>query len=121
MRFQWVSVTGDNGQVLALGSDGELRSSAIAADNFARSTTRFQIRYRYELAPLSNIYLVYSRGGFHLLAWVTTVGSCFLKVGAIAPPRALWLKFATDFNSSTRRLPILEQPLFYRDSGKLEA
>ena len=64
LRFQWVSVTGDNGQVLALGSDGELRSSAIAADNFARSTTRFQIRYRYELAPLSNIYLVYSRGGF---------------------------------------------------------
>ena len=37
---------------------------AIAADNFARSATRFQIRYRYELAPLSNIYLVYSRDGF---------------------------------------------------------
>ena len=64
LRFQWVSVTGDNGQVLALGSDGELRSSAIAVDNFARPTTRFQIRYCYELAPLSNIYLVYSRGGF---------------------------------------------------------
>ena len=58
---------------------------------------------------------------FYLLARVTTVGSCFLKVGAIAPPRALWLKFATDINSSTRRLPVLGQLLFYRDSGELEA
>ena len=49
---------------MLLGSDGELHSSAIADDNFARSNTRFQIRYRYELAPLSNIYWVYSRGGF---------------------------------------------------------
>ena len=24
----------------------------------------FQVRYRYELAPLSNLYVVYGRGGF---------------------------------------------------------
>jgi hypothetical protein len=29
------------------------------------SDTAFQIRYRYQLAPLSDVFLVYSRGGFY--------------------------------------------------------
>jgi hypothetical protein len=26
-----------------------------------------QVRYRYEIGPLSEVFLVYARGGFHLL------------------------------------------------------
>jgi hypothetical protein len=32
-------------------------------DDFSASDTALQIRYRYQLAPLSDIYLVYTRGG----------------------------------------------------------
>jgi hypothetical protein len=56
LRFQWLSVTADKGQALVLGSDVELCSSAFAAKDFALSITRFRIRYRYKLAPLSSIY-----------------------------------------------------------------
>ena len=31
---------------------------------FSLRNMGFQVRYRYELAPLSNLYVVYSRGGF---------------------------------------------------------
>jgi hypothetical protein len=36
-------------------------------DDFSLSQLGFQIRYRYELAPLSDLYVVYGRGGdvFH--------------------------------------------------------
>ena len=37
-----------------------------ASDNmnaFQLSETAFQIRYKYEFSPLSNLYVVYSRGG----------------------------------------------------------
>jgi hypothetical protein len=33
-------------------------------DDFSLSTLGFQIRYRRELAPLSDLYVVYGRGGF---------------------------------------------------------
>jgi hypothetical protein len=33
-------------------------------DDFSLSTLGFQIRYRRELAPLSDLYIVYGRGGF---------------------------------------------------------
>ena len=33
-------------------------------DDFSVSDTAVQLRYRYELAPLSDIFLVYTRGGF---------------------------------------------------------
>ena len=32
-------------------------------DPFTLSQLAFQVRYRYEMAPLSYFYLVYSRGG----------------------------------------------------------
>ena len=33
-------------------------------DDFSVSNLGFQIRYRYELAPLSYLYIVYGRGGY---------------------------------------------------------
>ncbi|WP_454831944.1 DUF5916 domain-containing protein [Pseudoxanthomonas wuyuanensis] len=37
--------------------------SADAIDDFSLNNLGFQIRYRYELAPLSYLYVVYARGG----------------------------------------------------------
>jgi Domain of unknown function (DUF5916) len=46
----------------------DAQGRAIASNepipNFNLNNLGFQIRYRYELAPLSDLYVVYSRGGF---------------------------------------------------------
>jgi hypothetical protein len=42
---------------------GDAIASDDTIDNFSLSNLGFQIRYRYELAPLSYLYVVYGRGG----------------------------------------------------------
>lgn len=38
-------------------------------DDFSVRTLGFQVRYRYELAPLSYLYVVYARGGYREDSW----------------------------------------------------
>ena len=64
LKFQWVGI---DAQVLGshlLDDGGSLVDAAVASSNFSVSDTALQLRYRYQLAPLSDIFLVYSRGGF---------------------------------------------------------
>jgi len=64
IKFQWVAVQSDAEQGYQLNSNGSLAESNIPVEDFSLSDTALQIRYRYQLAPLSDIYLVYTRGGF---------------------------------------------------------
>ena len=43
--------------------DGRVQVSAAPVPDFSLHTLGFQVRYRYELAPLSYLYVVYGRGG----------------------------------------------------------
>src|SRR5690606_27272739 len=43
---------------------GRAIASADPVEDFSVRNLAFQIRYRYELAPLSHLYVVYGRGGF---------------------------------------------------------
>src|SRR5690606_24755396 len=43
---------------------GNAIASGEAIDDFNVRNLGFQVRYRYELAPLSHLYLVYARGGY---------------------------------------------------------
>jgi hypothetical protein len=47
-----------------LAADGEPQRVADGLNDFSLRNLGFQIRYRYELAPLSNLYIAYVRGGF---------------------------------------------------------
>ena len=38
--------------------------SSAAVDDFSVGDVGLQVRYRYQIAPLSDFYLVYTRGGF---------------------------------------------------------
>jgi len=49
-----------------VGADGRAQASAEPVDDFNVRNLGFQIRYRYELAPLSYLYVVYGRGGYLL-------------------------------------------------------
>jgi hypothetical protein len=64
LKFQWVGTDAQQVQSYQLNSDGNLNLSTSTASDFSQSDTALQIRYRYELAPLSNVFLVYSRGGY---------------------------------------------------------
>src|SRR5690606_17623181 len=43
---------------------GQAIAVAEPVEDFSVRNLAFQIRYRYELAPLSHLYIVYGRGGF---------------------------------------------------------
>ena len=51
-------------QVRRVAPNGESIASADDVSDFSVRNLGFQIRYRYELAPLSYLYVVYGRGGY---------------------------------------------------------
>lgn len=65
LKFQWVGIDAKVIDGYGLDDHGKLFSSAIDSSSFSLSDTALQLRYRYEIAPLSNIFLVYSRGGYY--------------------------------------------------------
>ena len=64
LKFQWGGRDAQQVDSYQLNSDGSLSLSPNSASDFSLSDTALQLRYRYQLAPLSNIFLVYSRGGY---------------------------------------------------------
>jgi hypothetical protein len=62
-RSQWITINADNGQAYLIGDDSMLAPSSDPLYNFAKINFGIQLRYCYEIAPMSNIYAVYSRGG----------------------------------------------------------
>jgi len=63
LRTQWIVMNAENGQSYHIGSRGRLISDDNMVNDFAMINFGLQIRYRYEIAPLSDFYIVYSRGG----------------------------------------------------------
>jgi hypothetical protein len=64
IKLQWVGVQADAREGFRLDNGGNMQPSEIPVDDFSVSDTALQIRYRYEMAPLSDFYLVYTRGGY---------------------------------------------------------
>jgi hypothetical protein len=64
LKFQWVGIDAAQMSSYELSNTGRLLPSQIQAADFSLSDTALQLRYRYQLAPLSDIFLVYSRGGY---------------------------------------------------------
>jgi len=63
LRAQWFVINADAKQGYRIGEGGHLVPSNDQIDDFDAMEFGLQFRYRYEIAPLSDIYLVYSRGG----------------------------------------------------------
>ena len=63
LKFQWSGIDATVLGGYQLGSSGKLISSVAPSSDFSVSDTSMQLRYRFELAPLSDIFVVYSRGG----------------------------------------------------------
>ena len=63
LKSQFVALQADNPRSLISDSGGYLYDSDDLVKPFTQGVVSFQIRYKYELAPLSYLYLVYSKGG----------------------------------------------------------
>jgi hypothetical protein len=63
LKLQAVAVTGELNQAYRV-VGGNADETAEPVEDFSVANLGFQIRYRYELAPLSYLYVVYGRGGF---------------------------------------------------------
>ena len=66
MAFQWVAVSADERRFYALREGSTQlhpveRQAGAASDDFAISRMNMQVRYRWELAPLSDLFLVYTK------------------------------------------------------------
>ncbi|MBI2381321.1 MAG: hypothetical protein HYV16_11270 [Gammaproteobacteria bacterium] len=63
LKLQWLAIDAKHGRDYRL-EDGEMRATGAERPDFAINNFGLQLRYRYELAPLSDLFIVYSRGGF---------------------------------------------------------
>ncbi len=75
VKLQTIALDARARQAWRVAADGTPVASNDAVSDFNLRNLGFQIRYRYELAPLSNIYVAYVRGGFGFDAFSQGVGS----------------------------------------------
>ncbi|MET0936297.1 MAG: DUF5916 domain-containing protein, partial [Luteibacter sp.] len=64
VKLQTLAVGATLRHAYEIGPEGRAMPSNEAVDNLGVANLGFQIRYRYEIAPLSNLYIVYNRGGY---------------------------------------------------------
>ncbi|MFM7067319.1 MAG: DUF5916 domain-containing protein [Gammaproteobacteria bacterium] len=62
MRLQWLGL-GAAGRQAYRAVAGEPVPEAGRPEDFSLATLAFQVRYRYSIGPLSDVYVVYGRGG----------------------------------------------------------
>jgi hypothetical protein len=63
LKAQWLGLKARFVRSYSAGAGGDLMSSPVAQPDFELSNVAVQLRYRYEIGPLSDLYIVYSRGG----------------------------------------------------------
>ena len=63
IKLQAIAIDAEPAHALRIGTDGQLQASSAELENFRVRNLGFQIRYRYKLGNLSDVFAVYSRGG----------------------------------------------------------
>ena len=64
VKLQAIAIDATAVQARRLDAGGQLVDSTASLADFQIRNLGFQIRYRYKLAELSDVYAVYSRGGY---------------------------------------------------------
>jgi hypothetical protein len=63
VRLEAIGLDADARALWRAGPDGVARRTTEPLDDFALRNLGFQVRYRYQIAPLSDLYIAYVRGG----------------------------------------------------------
>src|SRR5690606_22594464 len=64
VKLQAIGIDARARRAWRVAAAGRAVAAADTVEDFSVRNLAFQIRYRYELAPLSYLYVVYARGGF---------------------------------------------------------
>lgn len=64
LKLQWVAIDAHDATAYRIGRGGALRESGEVVDDFTINNLGLQVRYRWTFAPQSDLYVVYSRGGY---------------------------------------------------------
>lgn len=64
VKLEWIGVDAEQRRAYRATPSGDLVRSADRSPPFTVSNFGLQIRYRFELAPMSELFVVYGRGGF---------------------------------------------------------
>lgn len=67
LKFQWIGLQATPRAAYRTDPSGRLVRSADPLTPFTVNNLGLQIRYRFEFAPLSELFLVYARGGYDML------------------------------------------------------
>jgi hypothetical protein len=84
-------------QAYRVNADRRAVATDDPVDDFSVRNLGFQIRYRYELAPLSDLYVVYGRGGYALDPRYSEAGSQFGRSFQLRDSEQLLVKLAYRF------------------------
>ena len=63
LKSQFIALKSKSPIGLSVNEQGYLSENGNGIDSFSIGQAALQLRYKYEFAPLSNIYLIYSKGG----------------------------------------------------------
>ncbi|MGH8235444.1 MAG: DUF5916 domain-containing protein [Steroidobacteraceae bacterium] len=67
VKWQWIGIDAESRAAYRTDTAGRLFETPEPLAPFTVNNLGLQVRYRYEIGPLSELFLVYARGGFHLL------------------------------------------------------
>ena len=74
VKLETIALDARARQAWRVAGDGTPVASSESVSDFSLRNLGFQIRYRYELAPLSDLYVAYVRGGFDSQGYSQDVG-----------------------------------------------
>lgn len=67
VKWQWIGIDAEREKVFRTNARGDLLPVAEDVPSFTVSSLGVQVRYRFEIGPQSDLFVVYGRGGFELM------------------------------------------------------
>ncbi len=97
VKLEALGLNADSPNAWRIGADGRAVASNDNVQPFSLRNMGFQVRYRYELAPLSDLYVVYGRGGFMSDNYAAGAFNQFGDAFALRDDEQLLIKLAYRF------------------------
>jgi hypothetical protein len=97
IKLETIALNAKALQAWRVAPDGTPVASKDSVSDFNLRNLGFQIRYRYELAPLSNFYIAYVRGGFGRDEYSRDVGNVLGDALSLRDTEQLFVKLSYRF------------------------
>ena len=95
LRWQWIGISAEPRQAWQTDPAGDLQPVPVVLEPFTVNNLGVQLRYRYSLAPQSDIYVVYARGGYdQLIDDPREVRQLFRDMGDVRDADQFLIKFS---------------------------